>query len=126
MTHVVQEQVILLTFVTRTVPYVPTDARVTIRDIGEGFTRIVVATGFAEVPSAPRALATAQAQGFPVDPDKVTYFLNSVLLAVTDRPGLAKWRKWLFVTMSRNALHAATFLGVPSDRVMEIGTQVEL
>ncbi len=126
MTHVVHEQVILLTFVTRTVPYVPAQERVAVRDIGNGFTRIVVASGFAEVPDAPRALATAKAQGFPVDPDTVTYFLNSVLLSVTNRAGLAKWRKWLFVTMSRNALHAATFLGVPSDRVMEIGTQVEL
>ncbi len=124
--HVVHEHVVLLTFVTRPVPIVPDDERIAIRDLGHGFTRIVAASGFTEEQNAPRTLEAASRQGVAIDAEHATYFLNSVLLAVTDRPGLVKWRKWLFTVMSRNSLNAARFLGVPSGRVIEIGTQVDL
>ena len=56
----------------------------------------------------------------------ITYFLGTETLLATDRPGLPLWRERLFVLMSRNALRATTFFGIPPERVVELGMQVEL
>jgi KUP system potassium uptake protein len=61
-----------------------------------------------------------------VDPSNVSYFLNHVTLRATNAPGMPLWRKRLFVAIQRNAAGAARFFRIPSDRVVELGTQVEL
>jgi KUP system potassium uptake protein len=58
--------------------------------------------------------------------DDLTYFLGRETLLVTTTPGMSRWREQLFVFMSRNAGRAAGFFRLPSDRVVELGVQVEL
>lgn len=64
--------------------------------------------------------------GVYVDPETVTFVMGRETLIASDRPGMAKWREALFAYMSRNAQRAASFFGIPSERVLEVGAQIEL
>ncbi|RJR44343.1 MAG: potassium transporter Kup [Desulfobacteraceae bacterium] len=124
--HVLHEKVILLTIQTIHVPRVPAGERVRIDDLGEGFHRVVVLNGFMQNPSVPELLETARKAGLVLDPASTSYFLGRETLVITGKSKMARWRKALFVFMSRNAVTPASFFDLPGNRVVEIGTQVEL
>ncbi len=124
--HVLHERVALLTVATEELPVVSAKDRLTVEPLGQGFFRLRARYGFMETPDIPRLLALAEGQGFPFDPATTTYFLGREILITSDKPGMARWRKSLFRLMSRNAQSATTFFGIPPNRVVELGTQIEL
>jgi len=123
---VLHEKVVLLTVTTADIPQVPADDRVSVEPLGENFFRVTLVYGFIEEPNVPAALAEAREQGLRIDPKTTTYFLGRETLLATRRPGMAVWRERLFVLMSRNAMRATAFFRIPSDRVVELGLQLEL
>ena len=124
--HVLHEHVVLFTAVTEGRPTVPPDEQLEITDLGYGITRIVAHRGFQEAANIPAVLETARARGVDIDPAKASYFLNHVTISAGSKPGLARWRKILFATLNRNASGAAEFFALPADRVVELGTRIEL
>lgn len=125
--RVLHRRVVILTVVTREVPYLENEeGRLETREIGQGIHRTLAYFGFAEDPDVPALLARSEVGGESFDLEETTYFLGRETLLVTDRPGMAQWREKLFAVMSRNAERAAAYFHIPSNRVMEVGTQVEL
>jgi KUP system potassium uptake protein len=82
--------------------------------------------GFMEEPNIPFVLASSGTALPRMDPDDTTYFLGRETIISTDREGMARWREQLFILMSRNAMRATTFFGLPTERVVELGVQVEV
>ena len=124
--HVLHERIVLLTAVTEDVPKVPAKERLEIGDLGFGAFRMIAHYGFMETPNIPQLLRDASRHGFEFDLMKTTFFLGSETLIPTERPGMAIWREHLFALMSRNAQKATSFFNIPTNRVMEIGVQIEL
>ena len=101
--------------------------RVQVEPLGNGFWRATVDFGFMEEPNVPEALQLMSGAGLHVDPQTVTYFLGRETLIATKKvPGMALWREKLFVTLSRNAMNATNYFSLPPDRVVELGTQLEI
>lgn len=122
--RVVHQQVILLTVLTTEQPRVMADERVTVEDLPEGFRRVVARYGFMEQPDIPQLLEERHLEDWSLE--HTTFFLGRETLLATKREGMAMWREHLFAFMSRNSQRASTFFNVPSDRVMEVGSQIEL
>ncbi len=123
---VLHEHVITLMVITELVPSVPEEQRVTIRSLGQGLSEVVLRYGFMENPDVPLALLQASEHGLAIDREDITYFLGRETLVVTSSPGMAIWRERIFVFMARNAVRAAGFFKLPTERVAELGVQVEL
>ena len=119
------EKVILLSMRSVDVPVVPPEERLKIEDLGQGFHRLLAFYGFMETPNAPEVLKMASRFGLDMDPATTTYFLGRETLSTTGDSNMMQWRKSLFAFMSRNAWTAPAFLGIPANRVIEIGVQIE-
>jgi KUP system potassium uptake protein len=124
--HVLHRQIVLLTVVTADVPHVAQEERVQITPLADGFYRLIARYGFVEEPNVPEALELARAQGLETSLADTTFFLGKETLIATRRPGMALWREKLFILMSRNAQRATAFFRIPTERVVELGLQVEL
>jgi KUP system potassium uptake protein len=122
---VLHQQVVLLSVNTAEVPETDDEERVTVERLGEGFYRVVATYGFMETPDVKEILALAEDQGIRARPNETSYYLGRERLIATGRSGMRKWRKKLFVFMSRNARSATEFFGIPPNRVVELGTQIE-
>ena len=127
--RVLNERVIVLTVVTQDVPRVPTGKRLAIEELGPGFYRVWAYYGFMQSANIPVALRLCQ--DFELIPDLVleeaVYYLGRASLIPTDKvPGMMVWREKLFAFMARNALNATAFYGLPPERVIELGIQVEI
>jgi len=123
---VLHEQVVILTVNTEAMPHVPKDRRVEVTELREGFWRIVAHYGFMEDPNIPQLLKGLKEPQLDFSPMHTTFFLGREALIVTKRPGMAIWREKIFAAMSRNARGATSFFGLPPNRVVEFGTQVEI
>ena len=119
-------QVVLLSVVTTEVPDVDDAARVTVGALGNGFYRVTATYGFMETPNVPEVIALCAAHGLQTRSHETSYYLGRERLLPTGRARMARWRKKLFVFMSRNAQPATQFFGLPPNRVVELGAQVEL
>jgi KUP system potassium uptake protein len=125
--QVLHERVILLTARTQQRPRVDEAERVQVEPLTDGFWRATIDFGFMEEPNVPAALELMARAGLHVDPRKVTYFLGrETLIASKKVPGMALWREKLFVAMSRNAMNATNYFSLPPERVVELGTQLEI
>ena len=123
---VLHEQVIFVTVKTEQIPYVAEEHRLAVEPLGEGMFRAKVHYGFMEDPNIPAVLAAA-GQALPrFDPARTTYFLGRETIISTSRHGMAVWREKLFALMSRNATTATAYFGIPPNRVVELGEQIEL
>ncbi|WP_374648193.1 potassium transporter Kup [Rhizorhabdus sp.] len=120
------ERVILLTVKIADVPYVRTTERVTCADLGQGFFRIVINYGFMEDPDVPAVLADTQTCGPAFKMMDTSFFLARQTLLPSEHPGMAIWREKLFSWMLRNAESAMEFFKLPTNRVVELGSQVEI
>lgn len=107
-------------------PYVNDDTRVHIRQLSPSFWQVVARYGFKESPGIPQVLALCAEQELVFEEMDTSFFLSRETLISTDRPGMARWREKLFVLQSKNALRATDFFQIPANRVVEMGTQVEL
>ena len=123
---VLHEQVVLLSVETMEIPRVPNKERLEVTKLENGFYRVVLHYGFMEDPNVPRDLVRARKQGLEFKSADVTYFLGRERLIASKKPGMAIWRENLFATMSRNARAATDFFRLPPDRVVELGSQVEI
>jgi KUP system potassium uptake protein len=139
---VLHEQVILMSVVTREVPEVRASERVEVEKLEHGFYRVSAHYGFMESPNVPEILQWARESGIKARPNDTTFYLGRERIIISDgdgerKPGtrrapddvvlprMARWRKKLFVLMSRNARSATEFFGIPPNRVVELGAQVE-
>jgi KUP system potassium uptake protein len=123
---IIHRRVVLLTIQNEEVPRMRDDERIEIHDIGKGFWRIIVRYGFAEGPNIPRVLERCSAAGGPFDLMTTSFFLGRERLVRRVAPLMARWRENLFISLSRHALSATEFFRVPANRVVELGTQIEL
>jgi KUP system potassium uptake protein len=124
--HVLPETVILLTVVFQHSPHLDRDA-VHADRLGEGFFRVVIERGFMDAARVPLGLAHAIARfGLPVDADEVTYYLGRETFLGSERGQMGRASERLFAFLYRNARSAAEHLDLPPDRVVELGTQIDL
>ncbi len=123
---VLHERVILLTVTTEDVPYVPDANRLEVATMGEGFYRMTVRYGFKDEPDLPVALQLPNALGLEFSLMETSFFLSRQTIVPTKAPGMALWREKLFAAMSRNAASATEFFRIPTNRVVELGTQIEI
>ena len=124
---VLHEQNVFLTVEFADVPWVRAARRVTCERIADGCWRIGACYGFMEQPDVALALAVCAPGGLEVDPMQVSYFLSrEKLVPGTSETGLARWRDRLFAAMARNAGSITDFFNIPANRVVELGTRIEI
>jgi KUP system potassium uptake protein len=122
---VLHETVVLLSVTTRGIPEVPPERSITLERLGHGFVRIVATFGFMQSPNIPEVLARAARQGVRIPPMETSYYLGRERLVLTGHARMHRWRKKLFALMSRNARSATEFFQIPSNRVVELGAEIE-
>ena len=123
---VLHEQVVLLCMVTDAVPEVADADRLRYKNFGQGFWGITAHYGFMETPDVPELMRNCSPIGLRISPAETSYYLGrETLLPIRDQ-SLAFWRKRLFRFLSRNSRSATDFFSIPANRVVEIGTQIEL
>jgi KUP system potassium uptake protein len=123
---VLHERVVLLTVKTRQAPHVEPGDRVSVESLGHEFYRLVINYGFMEDPDVPGVLASLRAPDPVFDPAETTYFLGRETVIASKHPGMMLWREKLFAIMSRNASPATAYFCLPPERVVEMGSQVEI
>jgi KUP system potassium uptake protein len=123
---VLHERVIILTVAIQDVPYVETGERIAVKDMGKGFYKMTLRYGFLEETDIPDALKQVTMCGEPFEMMKTSFFLSRQTLITSSKPGMAIWREKLFAWMLRNAASAMEFFRLPSNRVVELGSQVEI
>jgi KUP system potassium uptake protein len=123
---VIHQRVVLLTVQTEPVPHAPKEGRVTVADLGQGFYRIVLRHGFMEEADVPTELASIETAGAPFKSMDTSYFLARQTLIPSAHPGMMLWREQLFAWMVRNAASAMEFFKLPTNRVIELGSQLEI
>ncbi|HEU4885700.1 MAG TPA: KUP/HAK/KT family potassium transporter, partial [Longimicrobium sp.] len=123
---VLHERVVLLTVETDEIPTVQDADRVEVSELGHGLFRVVLRYGFTDDPDIPSGLALAEAKGLTFKRMETSYFLGRETLIASKNPGMAMWREHIFAVMSRNARSATSFFGLPPNRVVELGAQIEL
>jgi KUP system potassium uptake protein len=124
--QVLHEKVVLLSIVSLGVPFVPTKDRVSIEEVGEGLFQVEAHYGFMQTPNVPKLLRLAGTRGLKTEPATTTYYLGRESLLPTGHSRMSRWRKAVFAFISRNARTATSYFGIPTDRVVELGIQVEL
>ena len=124
---VLHERNVFLTVKTLNVPYAPKGDRLRIDPIGDEFHRVTIRFGFMETPDVPLALMRSCDQGgIHFDPMDTTYFASRETVVATRYGGMPIWRDKLFAIMHRNAAPATGFFHIPGNRLVELGSQVEL
>ena len=124
--RVLHERIIILTVAIGEVPYVDSGNRAECKALGEGFYRVVLHFGFLEETNVPAALAQVDLCGPPFEMMQTSFFLSRQTLIASKVPGMAIWREKVFSWMLRNAANAMEFFRLPSNRVVELGSQVEI
>jgi KUP system potassium uptake protein len=129
---VLHERVLLVSLLGEEIPFIRESQRVVSRDLGRGFFQVVARYGFMETPAVPsllESLAHRAPEAGPailIKPMETTFYLGRETLLPVGRASLASWRKRLFIVMARNAQTASSFFGLPPNRVVEMGAQIEL
>jgi len=121
---VLHEHNVVLTMITESTPRVTTEDRVSIEPLGKSFTRLIVRFGFMETPNIPKALGLARKFGLSFDIMSTSFFLSRRAVRPDPRSGMPRWQDRLFIILARNADDASSYFQLPTDRVVEIGTQV--
>jgi KUP system potassium uptake protein len=121
---VLHEQNVVLTMITETTPRVSTVDRVSIEPLGGSFQRVLLRFGFMETPNVPKALGLARKEGLSFDIMSTSFFLSRRSVRPDARSGMPAWQDRLFILLARNADDASSYFQLPTDRVVEIGTQV--
>lgn len=123
---VLHEQNTVLTVEWLETPTAEPEERIELVSLGHDFHQLTLRYGFAEDPDVPDMLARCGKVGLVFDMMDTTFFLSRESIVATDNRGMAKWRDKLFAFMQRNALPATAFFKIPSNRLIELGTQVEI
>jgi len=123
---VLHERVLLLTVKIEDVPYVEEEKTFHLDELGQGFYRLIIRYGFMQETDVPSALARVDKCGPQIRMMETSFFLARQTLITSPRPGMAVWREKLFAWMLRNAESAMEFFNLPPNRVVELGSQVEI
>ena len=124
---VLHERVVVLTVQIADIPYVDEEERFKISSLGDGFYRVVLHYGFMEETDVPAALSNLDnICGGPFEMMQTSFFLSRQTLLTAEKPGMAIWREKLFAWMMRNAATPMEFFRLPTNRVVELGSQVEI
>jgi KUP system potassium uptake protein len=123
---VLHERVFLLTVRIEDVPFIRSSERCSVKDYGSGFYRVILRYGFMEEIDVPAALAKVKGAGPTCKMMDTSFFLARQTLIASARPGMAIWREKLFAWMLRNAESAMDFFKLPTNRVVELGSQLEI
>jgi len=124
--HVLHEQVVFLSIMAKDAPIVPAGERIKIQDLGQGFYRVEAFYGFMQKPNVPQIMKIVAQYGLITDPMTTTFYLGRETLMTSGKSKMMRWRKSLFAVMSRNAGNPTSYFGIPANRVVELGAQVEL
>ena len=124
--QVLHEQVLLLSVTSAEVPELADLERVKVERLPHGFFRVIARYGFMETPDVKEILALSAEQGVTTVPHETSYYLGRERILPTGMSPMWGWRKKIFVFMSRNAIGATQYFGIPPNRVVELGTQIEI
>ena len=124
--QVLHERNVLLSVIIEDKPFVTKGNRLLINDLGKGFYRVRVFYGFMQTPDVPAALDLCAPLGLSFDMMDTTFFTSRALIVSAPTPGMMKWREWIFIMMSKNAMNATEFFKIPTNRVIEMGTRIEI
>jgi len=124
--HILHEKVVLLSIKTTDTPTVLAGERIKMTDLGQGFYRVEAFYGFMQKPNVPQIMKILAQYGLVTDPMTTTFFLGKETLLTSGKSKMMQWRKALFAFMSRNAGNPTLYFGIPANRVVELGTQIEL
>jgi KUP system potassium uptake protein len=124
--QVLHKRNILLTVIVEDKPYVTKGNRLLVDEMGKNFYRVKIFYGFMEQPDLPAALALCADWGLPFDIMTTSFFISRAMIVSSPNPGMMKWRERLFLALSKNAMNAADFFKIPTNRVIEMGTRIEI
>ncbi|UBM24187.1 potassium transporter Kup [Pseudomonas sp. p1(2021b)] len=124
--QVLHSQVVLLTVVSEDRPRVPEHERFEVEAYGDGFFRVLLHFGFMDEPDVPAALRLCHLDALDFSPMRTTYFLSRETVIASRLEGMARWRGNLFAFLLKNANGNLRFFNLPLNRVIELGTQVEI
>ncbi|MBO0366113.1 potassium transporter Kup [Pseudomonas putida] len=124
--QVLHRQVVLLTVVSEDRPRVPEQERFEVEAYGDGFFRVLLHFGFMDEPDVPQALRLCHLDELDFSPMRTTYFLSRETVIASRLEGMARWRGALFAFLLKNANGNLRFFNLPLNRVIELGTQVEI
>jgi KUP system potassium uptake protein len=123
---VLHERVVILTVVFQDIPHIDDSERIELWTLGQNFYKVWVIYGFKDETNIPKALELCEPHGLELSMLDTSFFLSRETLIATPRPGMALWREKLFVAMARNAGSVTAYFQIPTNRVVELGTQIEL
>jgi KUP system potassium uptake protein len=123
---VLHEQNLFVTVLHHEVPWIGFDRRCQIEPLGHDCWQVTLHFGFKNDPDVPEALKLLQGRGVVLDDMETSYFLSRDTVVPTFGGGMAMWREKLFASMHRNAAGAADFLNLPTNRIVELGTKIEI
>jgi KUP system potassium uptake protein len=123
---VLHEKNVILTIESAPVPRVDPAERVQIEPLGESFARVKLRFGFMESPNVPKALAIARRLGWQYDIMSTSFFLSRRALRPAAHSGMPNRQDRLFIALARSANDATSYFQIPTDRVVEVGTQVTI
>jgi len=121
---VLHDHNVILTVVNEDIPRVAVADRVELEPISDRFMRLILRFGFMERPNVPKALALARKQGWQFDIMSTSFFLSRRSIRPDPRSGMPPWQDRLYIFLAHNSDDASTYFQLPTDRVVEIGTQV--
>nr|WP_242538713.1 potassium transporter Kup [Trinickia acidisoli] len=124
--RVLHQRVVFLTVVTKEVPRVPESDRVMVQPLCPGCFRATITYGFTDEVDLPRTLEACKVEGFRFEPSETSWFLSRAAVVPKSGHGMALWRERLFAVMLHNVGNIAAFFKLPANRVIEVGTQVEI
>jgi len=124
--QVLHERVLILNVQVEEVPAVTVNERVELHDAGHGFYQVVLHYGFMEEVDIPRDLAAFRTCGEPFNMMSTSFFLGRQKLIASKRGGMALWRERLFSWMLKNSESAMEFFRLPTNRVVELGSQLQM
>ena len=125
--QVLHSRVLILNVKVEDVPHVSTENRIEVHDAGEGFYRVILHYGFMEEVDVPRDIAAINTCGEPFNMMSTSFFLGrQKLIARRKAPGMALWREKLFAWMLKNSESAMEFFKLPTNRVVELGSQLQI
>jgi len=123
---ILHQRVILTSIMTEEVPVVPDVEKVTVKELGRGFYRLICRFGFYETPDIAVALRGAKRFGLELDPQQISFFLGRERIVAHARSQISAWRRWLFILLSHNETSASDYFRLPAGRIIELGARVEI
>lgn len=122
--RVLHERNIILSIKTVDMPRVPRHERVTTEKLGDDFTLVIARYGFMETPSVPKIFEHCRRKDLKVDFSATSFFLSRRSLKKTMKSEMPGWQERLFIWLARKSEDATEYFQIPTDRVVEVGTQV--